>query len=355
MSFKCSKCSKLLSSLQRLATHMAKAIPCDFKCKQCDFHGENVKSYLSHALTHKIDKVEDEPSKEVVLDIEPLRRPPPRVRLPGMPQATPAGRPLIPIQDFDPQCLKELAALANKEDVEIVLERIRMTIRPLKQRRAEEAVKSFQKSDYAHSLRCLDQGINTAAANILSKFHGDPERPEQHTIKMGDISRKMINIYSRPSEEDQSQWLSFAKEPALTTLSEHASAVLTYALELAANMLRYKFCVKEKTVCFCLHDEVLNKNLIIVDEEEFEGTSTPTVNAALGIQPTLKVMFYDDVLTDIVQGYGYTAKAIKLGELINQKTEEVLEQLKTLVLTEADVISFLERTRRPITAQLIKN
>ena len=351
MSFQCPKCSQMLSSKERLETHLVKKLPCDFQCRLCVYKASNKTEYYSHFKNLHTPKKD----ASVLEELPVVKRP--RVRLPGMPEIASSGKPLIPMQDFDPQCLKDLAALANKEEVEIVLERIRMTIRPLKQKRAEEAVKSFQTADYASSLRCLDQDVNTVAANILNRFHGDPGRPELHTIRMGDLSRKTVNMYSRSSDEDQSAWLSFAKEPALTTLSEHASAVLTYALELAANMLQYKFCVRERTVCFCLHDPVLSKTLIIVDENDFEDPEGVQNLQMLGFLPTLKVMFYDGELVEIEQGHGYTSKARALGELINQKTEEVLVQLKNLVLKETDVISFLERTRRPITTQpeAIKN
>lgn len=346
MSFKCSKCPQMLSSKERLETHLNKNLPCDFQCRQCDFKGLNRIEYYAHFK--KVHK--SVPEEKVQIS---HKRPRAQVRLPPLPGATPETEtiPLIPIQDFDPQCLKELAALSNEQNVEIVLERIRLTIRPLIHKRAEEAVKSFQTADYASSLHCLDQDVNKVAAEILNRFHGDPDRPQLHIIKMADWSRKTVNIYSRPTE-NASKWLSFAKEPALTTLSEHVSAVLMYALWLAANMLQYKFCVREKTVCFYLHDPVLDKTLIIVDCNDFENDDG--LLASLGYPPTLKVMFYDGEIADIEQGYGYTEKARKLGELIQQKTEEVFVQLKNLVLKEADVISFLERTRRPMTRQLIK-
>lgn len=367
MSFPCKKCPKKLSSKQSLKHHMKKSVPCDFQCRQCDFKANTRDGFNWHCksmhtnkvkIKHPVESVEPvkAPQENVILDeevsaIEPVEKrfPRMRVRLPGMPERPQTN--LIPMEDFDPQCMRELAALANKENVEIVLERIRMTIRPLRRKRAEEAVKSFQTSDYAHSLQCLQQDVNKTAAGILSKFHGDPERPHLHTIHMGDLSRKTVNIYSRPSEEAPTQWLSFAKEPALTTLSEHASVMLQYALEMAANMLQYKFCAKEKTVCFCLHDAVQSKNLIIVDENDFDSANDGDILASLGYKPRLKVLFYDDVLTDIVQGFGYTEKACQLGLLINQKTEEVLEQLKVLALKEEDIFSFLERTRRPITSK----
>lgn len=344
--------------------HLSKTFPCDFQCGKCDFQGENRNGYYYHMRAKHPDKtlkkvtespqvnelpqvdelpqVNESPQVEQipVETYQPARRG--RVRLPGDPIDT----KIIPIHDFDPQCLKELAALANKEDVEIVFERV--TIKPLRRRRAEEAVKHMLTSDYAQSLQCLDRDIVSVAAEILSRFHGDPRRPQLHAIRMGDISRKMVNIHCRPVAEHDSKWLSFAKEPTLTTLSGHTSTILTYMLERASDMLRYKFCTKEKVVCFSLHDAQQSKNIIVVDDTDFSGAEDGDMLVLLGYQPRLKVMFYDGELTDIVQGFGYTEKARELGLLINQKTEEVLQQLKTLTFREQDIISFLERTRRPL-------
>ena len=286
---------------------------------------------------------EDNHETEIVSEMRSARGGGGRIRLPGVPAPT----QLIPLQDFDPECLRELAALANKEDVEIVLERL--TIKPLKRRRAEDAVKLMQMADYADSLQCLNQDLNTAAANIIAKFHSDPARPQLHIMHMGDLSRKTVKMYSRPRVTDESKWLTIPKEPALTTLSEHASAIITYMIELASRKLQFKFCDQEKVVCFCLRDADQKKNLIIVNEDDFEGENHSFLKA-IGHEPKLKVMFYDGAMSEIVPGFPYTDKAIvELGGLIEQKTEEVIEQLKTLAFKETDVISFLERNRKLIT------
>lgn len=375
--YTCLKCKKELSTKYRLQQHLLKGLPCDLTCRDCSFKAKDRHQFYRHRKAEhpikkeRTEKDEDHPIAPtpvalaapiapvdpvaLVTPVAPVAQPMEieeyipqsaprnRVRLPGDPPRN--NTRIIPIQDFDPECLRELAALANKEDVEIVFERV--TIKPLKRRRAEEAIKNFQTSDYAQSLRCLDRDVVSVAAEILSRFHGDPRRPQLHAIRMGDISRKMVNIHCRPVVEEDSRWLSFAKEPTLTTLSGHTSAILRFMLERASDLLQYKLCVKEKVVCFCLHDAEQNKNLIIVDENEFDSLNDADILVSLGYAPRLKVMFYDDELTEIVHGFGYTGKARDLGLLINQKTGEVLQQLKTLSFKESDIMGFLERTRRP--------
>jgi hypothetical protein len=108
-------------------------------------------------------------------------------------------------------------------------------------------------------------------------------------------------------------------------------------------MLQYKWCLHEKTVCFCLHDPVLNKTAIIIDQNTFDDTGFATG------PPILRTMFYNGKLIDIdTDDPTKVDQAISLGNLINEKIDDVLSQLENLVLQDTDIISFLERTRSVI-------
>lgn len=357
MNNQCFRCQKIFSSSYSLQRHLVeKSLPCDLQCPDCVFKADNKNKYYYHKRTvHTTkNKTQEIHSQDIQTKEIKTAEPPIRVRLPGAPKKEHNSN-LIPIQDFDPDCIRQLMDLANEKDTEIVLEKVtmRMTIRPLKKKRVEEAIGMFEASDYAMSLQCLDKNVNQVAANILNKFHGDPARPTLHSIHMSDFARKIINIYSRLPELDefdehiaQTKWLSFSKEAAFKTISKHISTLSRYALKKAADMLQYKFCVREQVVCFCLKDDVLDKSVIIVNKNDFEDDNDGII-ASLGYAPVLKVLLYDGEVTDIEQGYGYTDKAVELGNLINHKMGEVEEQLKNLVFTDADIMSFLEKTRRP--------
>jgi DNA-directed RNA polymerase subunit RPC12/RpoP len=315
MSYQCLRCYKNLSSLKRLQTHQEKQVPCDFQCKRCDFKGTNSAEYKTHQNVH-LKKISNRKT---------------RIKLP---EKRGVKTPLIPYEDFN-QCLVFLADLANKKDVEIEL-----TIKPSK--RQTEALKTFQASDYANSLQCINQDINFVATNFLTNFHCDPNRPQLHTFKIGDLTRKTVNIYSRPKEEEEAKWILLPKEPAINTITAHTSKILTYALELAANMLQYKWCVQEETVCFSLHDPILNKTAIIIDQNTFDDTGFVTG------PPILRSLFYNSKLTDIEPDDHLKTEQVRaLGALINEKIDEVISQLENLVLADTDIVSFLHRTRCP--------
>jgi hypothetical protein len=48
---KCPKCPKYLSTPQRVQSHLAKKVPCDFKCKICDVKLSNTRTYTYHQKT----------------------------------------------------------------------------------------------------------------------------------------------------------------------------------------------------------------------------------------------------------------------------------------------------------------
>jgi hypothetical protein len=255
------------------------------------------------------------------------------------------GRPIdfVPLQDFDPETLKQLAAFANQENCEIVIERI--TFKPLKRQRAEEAIKFIKPSDYARSLQCLDKDIAKVAGSLLHRFHGDPDRPNLHIIKMGDMSRKMVNIHCRPVLEDDGQWLSFSKEPALTTLSEHTAGLLSYLIQRALQMLQFKVCLPENLICLsiCVTDE--GRNLIVFNQRDKSGDAD--FLESLGYSAYVCVDYYDGELSDISSGLLKSKKAQTLANAIHLKMEEVTKQLGTLKFSEKDIMKFLEMSRRP--------
>ena len=357
MSFQCSKCFEDFTTLNTLNKHLRKSCPCDFQCRLCVYKGDNRNGYYYHMRVRHPPNVAtgsaetDQAAKPTVAPAK--ENPRARVRLPDD-----STKSIVPIQDFDRETLsgmiRELSQLANKNDVDVDVD-IHIRIHPKKKKLAEDAVKFFQTSDYAQSLKCLEGDINKTAVDMLDSFHGDPSRPQLHAIRLADNARKLVKMYSRPAPDEECSWLTFGPQPTLDTLSEHARALLTYGLERAASMLQYKFCVKEKSVCFCLHDDVLSKNLIVVDANEFGERDGGLLLRRLGYQPRLKVLVYDGELGDIlVPGFGYTGKALELGQLINQKTDEVLRQIAELQFSEADISAFLERTRRPLTLTTAK-
>jgi hypothetical protein len=92
---------------------------------------------------------------------------------------------LIPIADFG---LLKLAdyALENEMEIEIDMD-IKIKMRPA----AKKASEVFRQTDYINPLKLLsapDEKVSEFAAAALSKFHGDPKRPEMHTIRMTDFA-----------------------------------------------------------------------------------------------------------------------------------------------------------------------
>lgn len=369
MNFVCKFCPKSYKTEKALKLHIQKAVPCNLVCRICNFNAGNRNKYDYHVRTRHTKAEDVTPGnntkeEDVTLenntaekDVTPVTSElavmpkatyipgRARVRLPGDPPRE--EKPLIPLDDFNLEMLRELMQLANRENMDITI----VHLHPRNKEQVTKAMQCFQYSDYAQSLHCLDQPVNEVASKVLSNFHSDPKRPQLHTIRMTDYSRKIVQVYSRPDPEQEIiTWLPFAKQPTLDRLSHHASTLTTFAIENGIDKLQYKLCVREQSVCFCLPDENEKNHLIIVDSNDFDNDDDDILRS-LGYGPKLKVMFYDGELCEIVQGFGFTEKARQLGELIQQKSDEVFKQLKELSFTEDDIYNFLERTRRPFCAK----
>lgn len=342
MSFECKKCLQILSSQRALDGHERRKVPCDKVCPGCGYKAKDRHQYYRHQQAHllgKIEKPAQDPVdlKEAGNEIQDIS--PTYIRLPKKDDR------LVPIQDYSlVSMVSELSKVANAEDVDIVL------IHPRKRNLAERAAQSFQTSDYAHSLTCFNRDINVVAAEVLDGLHGDPQRPELHSIRMGDHSRKIVKIYTRPAIEVDASWMPYGRVASLSALTEHAKNVLSFTFRKGVLALEYRFCVAEKCVCYCLHDDLKGRNLIIVDGNEFDDPDGLMSFGSAGAPPYLKVLFYPGELSDLPDEY--EKDALKLGLFIQQRTDEVLKQIKHLQLTENDVSLFLEKTRRPLTMTL---
>lgn len=338
MSFSCPKCPKRLSTRQRLDTHLEKTVPCDLQCRECPFKATTRKQYDNHIRKPHpliVNTDEDEDSSEAV-EIRPEINKV-HVRLPGDP---PRDSDIIPLQDFDKNFMDMLIDYANENNAEVKVKMLEITVKPLKQR----AVNALKVSDYANSLECLDndKNVNDTAIKVLSQIHGDAGRPEMHSIRLTDFVRRNVSIYTRSTEDSEAEWLPFAKAAALHMLSKHVSKILNFTLMKATSSLEWKFCEQDKVVCYCLYDPDNKRNVIIVDSDP-DG-----MLASWGYAPQLEVKFYEGNIIDIPESLVYLDQVRRLGVLIQEKAVHVLSQLENLVLTEKDVMPFLEQTRRPL-------
>lgn len=331
MSLKCPKCSKTMSSRQRLQSHLSKPVPCDFACKICEFKS-NKRCQFDYHMKSK------HPKAKVLLDVDNQARtrlPKAKVLLDIDNQArTRLPVDIIPLQDFNKEYMDMLINYANTNSDVKMLE---IAVKPFMDR----ALNALKISDYATSLECFNMNFYDTAAKILGQIHLDDERLEMHSIKLTDVTRVRISIYSRPTENSAAEWLSFDKAAALNILSKHASKILIFTLMKAILSLELKYCEQEEEVCYCLYNPDNQRNVIIYDpdpQDIFMSYDTP--------KPAVK--FYNGNLVDVPQTPECFDQVEQLNYLMRKKTTHILSYLDKLVLTGKDIKSFLEQTRRPL-------
>lgn len=346
-SIPCPKCSQTFSTKFNFQRHLNKKIPCDLRCTRCDLKSQTKKEYHCHVLICADSTKEEKRKKPKSLlvnenkhvihgSIVPINDIKDSFKIKLHRSTNYATSDMIPVQDFDKDYIEDLMNEAERRNSGLVVE-VRYTFTPLQQQRAEKAINALNISDYANSLSCLSNNVNKVAASFLDNFHGDQSRPELQSIRLRDMSRMNVNILSRtPSPKEEIQWMPFAKEKALEVLSKHISKILNLALIRATEMLDYKYCVDKKRVCYCLHDSVKKRYVIITDDDGSDGLSAI---------PQLFVEIYVGELIDCPPEY--KSDLYHLQDLIIAKGTEVCEQIKRLEFTEEDIMSFLERSRRP--------
>lgn len=358
MSFSCEKCDQTFSTEKRLEKHKSNKIPCDFACQECEKKCSSRDQYNYHVKSRHQKTVVKQEVKAI--EVQPL----PPVR--GMQLVHEEKRVtktkneqetmLIPIDDFlgktrQDEIIKEIIKLANEGKLNNVVININnnITINVNDISTAQRAANMFRSYDLGTVMRCLENPDQTQqiAADILAQMHTDPERPEMHTVKMKDMSRKKISLYSRPSDDSPGKWLPYGYEAALRKLSEQAASLVRSALCSGINISSYKIRDDDNIMCLRLRTPIAKKYIVIYDD-----ISDQELYDLNPFKPpiSLKVELYTGTFSCIPQDDDEAQEERRvLDRHIKEKGELVLSQLKDIRFTAKDIGAFLERTQRPLT------
>jgi hypothetical protein len=189
MSYECPKCSKKLSSKQRLVSHLEKNLPCDLQCRICEFKGDNRHKFYRHMKKeHPVTK-----ERKEIIDAPPLK--------------------ITPMEDF-----------------KIVIDTSigEVTIRPRNSDEKERLFRLLRLSPGAliQALKHLDGDYNDYLQHtlgaLLSMVHVQPDNPELHSICLTDISRRSVSFYTRTQANDNDakdcRWIVHPHEASMQVL-----------------------------------------------------------------------------------------------------------------------------------------
>jgi len=284
MSYKCPKCPKMLSKPQRVISHLAKKIPCDFKCRLCGEALANSAKYILHQkLTHQNENREIVQFKEndEVIVLEPAQNNQLSTASQTYPvvtqkMITPDDKPLslqeidemrqqmdyyIPMEDFDWNYLKSIAdkvevtetyyntVSKKNNDKGSEVEKIQGIERRTKLIfRAENAKKCLPTIILSDILECLDSGVvdlTEMMFKLLNDVHAQRAEPRLLTIRSSDVNRKNVSIYSRPPPTDDCYWMVNSNSVALKKTRDHCESLFNFALVSAIESLYPALTVKQ--------------------------------------------------------------------------------------------------------------
>lgn len=261
-SFSCPKCSQTFTTQNWLDHHIEKNLPCDFKCRQCDFKGKDRFQYYRHQkakhqkkqqqLVPYVPPKEKEEDDSEVLTLEPMTQ-----------QQLRQSVDLIPLEDFNWKYLVSIADNVEvtetfydkmehgkdkdgKDAVQRVQGYERRTILTL---RAENARRSLPHTIMPNILQCLTESCDLGEMmhGLLNDVHAQRIEPRLLTIKANDINRKNVSFYSRPEPSDDCYWTTNSNSVALKKTRKHCESLFNFALVSAIDSLRPVLELSNKT------------------------------------------------------------------------------------------------------------
>lgn len=359
MSKNCPKCEKVFTRVADVQVHLDKKTPCDFACRTC---GEKLSCFAEYKK-HQAD---------VHAVVMPSRKQKPRAgddkaivkreALPIQDAIVPAASndipdieqiPLIPMDDFIGQAqmdaiVSRIIETSKRDATEgqniVILNIININNNininnvnvadPV-----DVAAKTFRGKDFGTAMKCLQypQQTTKIAADILTQMHSDPNRPEMHTVKMKDMARKKMSLYSRPSQNAPGEWLPYGHKAALKKLSEHAAWLVHSALCGGVNIGSYKIREIDFVLCFQLPTLIDGKVITVYDQSTVDPEYRPM---------SLKVELYSGELFDLPDNEDAHREQTRLEGVIKKRGREVIRLLKEIEFTDKDIGDFLESTQR---------
>jgi len=340
-SFPCPKCSKVLSTKYWLDQHIEKPLPCDFKCKLCDFKGKDRYQYYRHQKTKHpkttLSIISTQKEEDDVLTLEPVQ---------------PQGQiDFIPIEDFNWKYLESIAdnvevserfyekvEHSKDKDGKDAVERIQGYERRTKLIfRAENARRSLPNAIMSNILSCLCNrcDLSEMMLKLLHDVHAQRAEPRLLTIRANDVNRKNVSIYSRPPPTDECFWMTNSNSVALKKTRDHCESLFKFALVSAIESLYPALQVEPSRVVWLVcPSKIPGTNL----HKAF--TLTKDRNGC-DLVCEHQIQSEDLIkLTDETNKFYGFSKQIRAK--IEQRREDILERLKQVVMDDKQLNEFFE-------------
>lgn len=355
--FKCSLCEKTFPSSGRLKAHEAKDIPCDFICRECGEECFNRHRYYRHKkgtdcelncqkqlVVHQKTKAVEKKAKKVFASKEVMESP----------------DNLVPLSDFmSYETYKDFLSKVNEhgQDCRVTLRETTTTV--VKEVIVEAPdIEKLQNLLTAlrpaalTSLRTLENGrdLDKIVVDVMGQVHARSQLPEHHSIVLSDASRNSSKMYSRDPSTQKCQWNKHPKSSTMGVLNQHGPNMVSLLLEDAVRKLcdatfirdytdrrerGYPIRSSDRYACVYLVTEDEENALIIhYDEDAVFYSLDSEDNTPLRVE---YILFEDMFTCD----ENFQEAADRLRSSVENRKDEVLRRLKTLMINEKILIEFL--------------
>lgn len=215
------------------------------------------------------------------------------------------------------------------------------------------------------SLQTLEPGkdLDRIVMNVMTQVHANALNPEHHSIVLSDASRNSSRMYMRNPDTKECDWNIHPKASAIGVLNQHGPNMVSLLLDDAVEKLSdgtfirdytdrhekgLKISAKDQLPCVYLRTEDEDYVLIIhYDEDAVFYALNDNDNTPLKVE---YILFEDLFVCD----EKFQVRVINLRESINNRKQEVLHKLQTLMISEKVLMKFLHSIQ-PMKLQSLKN
>jgi hypothetical protein len=394
----CPRCFQSFLTVNWLKKHLEKTVPCDFKCKQCDFKGKDRHHYYRHQKSHQSKNNERaivpiQEKDDEVLALQPVENK--KELLPERIEQKYAIIPkeVIPLEDFNWKCLPSPEVLQRIsdhlkikiEDIEKIfdydlkkiaaymgypiedIERIEITDTVYDERdsrngdllqgyqrrtrfvlRAERARRALPKAVGPNILQCLCGPCDLAELmyEVLHNVHAQREHPGLLSMRLRDLNRKNVEFLTRPQPDDECFWITNTNSVAIQKIRKHCDELFNFTLVSAIEALSPVMAIRNDgpPVIYLMSanpepDNIKHKAFSLIKNrgDEIE-------------------LSYDLVNPEEVVSIGVTNKDVRVNDFINQikakieeDKQEILAKFTDVILDDKRINEFFERAKEAAT------
>lgn len=366
--FQCPLCQKFLATRWALTCHSKKKIPCNLQCPDCSYVSVSTNTYKMHIKTHQQSQQIEEQSQQIEQQSQQIEQQSQQIeqqsqqlelfkqQLQQIELRQTQSQQIVESQQTQIQQIQEKQKIVKRDDIDII---------PIQdfQQRYQDVISTISEDENEIKLECVtkiaierretyiirkrnaraaitnqmlcrtlevmrpNKDINIVLENVMYDLmrHTDSRL---HNIYLSDLTRGTVKIYTRNDEKNICYWQVHPKHIANKLINEHAHNMFIFLLDAGIDSL--VSAILNQQSCLALNGIGTDDcpRSFVLAEGPYKG----------------ELKYISEVLTSELV---YTeSKDDRLINIVNVKRDDVLENLKRIILDGDKIQKCLQECRR---------